>query len=57
MHQMWGTMGGLFFVYALLWLGVVATVVIALWRGMVAQERIARHLEGIERALSQRPLG
>lgn len=56
MHQMWGTMGGLFFVYALLWLGVVATVVIALWRGMVAQERIARHLEGIERALSQRPL-
>jgi hypothetical protein len=49
-------MGGLFFVYAVLWVVVVAAVVLSLWRGMQAQERIARHLEGIERALSQRPL-
>jgi hypothetical protein len=52
---MWGSMRGLFFVYVLLWIAVVGTVVIALWRGMQAQERIARHLEGIERALTQRP--
>jgi uncharacterized membrane protein len=59
MHPMWGgwgSAGGFFFVYALLWIVVVAVVVISLWRGMQAQERIARHLEGIERALSQRPL-
>jgi hypothetical protein len=49
-------MGGLFLVYALLWIVVVGAVVISLWRGMQAQERIARHLEGIERGLSQRPL-
>ena len=35
---------------------VVLVVLVSLWRGMQAQERIARHLEGIERALSQRPL-
>ena len=55
MTPMWGSMGGLFFVYALVWIAVVGTVVIALWRSMQAQERIARHLEGIERALTQRP--
>jgi hypothetical protein len=49
-------MGGLFLVYALLWIVVVGAVVISLWRGMQAQERMARHLEGIERVLSQRPL-
>jgi len=46
----------LFFAYVLLWIVVVGAVVIALCRGMQAQERIARHLEGIERALTQRPL-
>ena len=59
MHPMWGAWGltgGFFFVYALLWIVVVAVVVISLWRGMQAQERIARNLEGIERALSQRPV-
>jgi uncharacterized membrane protein len=56
MHGTWGPMGGLFLFYALLWIAVVATVVVALWRGMQAQERIAKHLEGIERALTQRPL-
>lgn len=58
MHPMWGQWGwggGFFFVYGL-WIAVVVVVLIALWRGMQAQERIARHLEGIERALSQRPL-
>jgi len=49
-------MGGLFLVYGLLWIVAVVVVLISLWRGMQAQERIARHLEGIERALSQRPL-
>ena len=56
MWNSWGPMGGLFLVYGLLWIAVVAVVLISLWRGMQAQERIARHLEGIERALSQRPL-
>jgi len=59
MHPMWGTggsMGGFVLVYALLWILIVGAVVISLWRGMQAQERIARHLEGIERALTQRPL-
>lgn len=55
MTHAWGPMGGLFFAYALIWIVVVGMVVIALWRGMQAQERIARHLEGIERALGQRP--
>jgi hypothetical protein len=45
----------LFLAYALLWIVIVAAVVISLWKGMKAQERIAHHLEGIERALSQRP--
>jgi uncharacterized membrane protein len=58
MHPMWGSGGrgsGLFLAYALLWIVIVAAVVISLWKGMKAQERIAHHLEGIERALSQRP--
>ena len=59
MHPLWGQWGwggGVFFVYGLLWIVVVLVVLVSLWRGMQAQERIARHLEGIERALSQRPL-
>jgi hypothetical protein len=52
-----GGMGGLFLVYAAIWLIVVGTLLVALWRGMQAQEKIARHLEGIERTLGQRPLG
>lgn len=43
-------------VYGLAYLVVVGAIIVALWRGMLAQERMARHLEGIERALSQRPL-
>ncbi len=56
MVPMGGTMSGVFLFYALIWIAVVAAVVVALWRGMLAQERIARHLEGIERALAQRPV-
>lgn len=50
----YGGMGGLALVYVLIWICVVGMVVIALWRGMLAQERMARHLEAIERALAQR---
>ena len=50
----YGGMGGLVLVYAILWILVVGTIVVALWRGMQAQEKMARHLEAIERALTQR---
>jgi Tfp pilus assembly protein PilX len=50
----YGGMGGVALVYALLWILVVAGVVMAVWRGAQAQEKMARHLEGIERALAQR---
>ena len=46
---------GLFLVWALVWIAVVVTLLTALWRDMRAQERIARTLEAIERALGQRP--
>jgi hypothetical protein len=57
MMQFGGHMGGGFLVYAVIWLIVVGALLLALWRGMQAQEKIARHLEGIERTLAQRPLG
>jgi hypothetical protein len=41
----YGGMGGLWVVYAILWILVVGTIVVALWRGMQAQEKMARHLE------------
>ena len=50
----YGGKGGLVLVYAILWILVVGTIVVALWRGMQAQEKMARHLEGIERTLTQR---
>jgi uncharacterized membrane protein len=50
----YGGMGGLVLVYAILWILVVGTIVVALWRGMQAQEKMARHLEAIERTLTQR---
>jgi hypothetical protein len=53
---MHGRFGGLFLLYALVWLAAIGTLLVALWRGMQAQEKIARHLEAIERTLSQRPL-
>ena len=52
--MMYGQMGGYVVVWALLWLIVVGAVVVALWRGMQAQEKMARHLEAIERTLTQR---
>lgn len=50
----YGGMGGVALVYAVLWILVVGAVVVALWRGMLAQENMARHLEAIERGLAQR---
>jgi uncharacterized membrane protein len=50
----YGGMSGLMLVYASLWILIVGAVVVALWRGMQAQEKMARHLEAIERALAQR---
>ena len=47
-------MGGYVLVYAVLWILVVGAVVVALWRGMQAQEKMARHLEAIERSLVER---
>ena len=52
--MMYGGMGGYALVWGLLWILVVGVVVVALWRGMQAQEKMARHLEAIERALAQR---
>jgi hypothetical protein len=46
---------GLFLVWAIVWVVVVATMLTALWKSMRAQERMARTLEGIEKALGQRP--
>jgi uncharacterized membrane protein len=56
MMPMTGIMGGWFYLYGLLWIIVVAAVVTALWRGMLAQERIGRQLEEIARSLSHRPM-
>lgn len=50
----YGGMGGFGLVFGLLWILVVGAIVVALWRGMQAQEKMARHLEAIERALAQR---
>lgn len=47
-------MGGFALAYGLVWILVVVLVVMALWRGMLAQEKIARHLEAIERELARR---
>jgi hypothetical protein len=53
--MMWGGgMGGVALAYGVLWIAVVVLVLMALWRGMLAQEKIARHLETIERHLAQR---
>jgi hypothetical protein len=54
-QMMYGHGGGLIAVWALLWLLAVGTALVALWRGMQAQEKMARHLEAMERALAQRP--
>ena len=49
-------LGSYVVVYWLACLVVIGGAMVALWRGAMAQERIARHLEGLERALTQRPL-
>jgi uncharacterized membrane protein len=50
----YGGMSGIALVYGILWILVVVVVLVALWRGMMAQEKMARHLENIERNLAQR---
>ena len=52
--MMYGRMSGLMLVYAAVWIVVVGKVLVALWRGMQAQEKMARHLEAIERSLADR---
>ena len=52
--MMYGQFGGLMTVWAILWILIIAAMVVALWRGMQAQEKMARHLEAIERSLQQR---
>jgi hypothetical protein len=52
--MMYGNMAGAGWLLALIWIVAVGAVVVALWRGMQAQEKIAAHLEGIERALRER---
>ena len=52
--MMYGGMGGLALVYVALWILVVGAVIVALWRGMQALEKMARHLEAIERSLAER---
>jgi uncharacterized membrane protein len=56
MRPMMGGMGGVFLLYGLIWIVVVAALLVALWRGMRAQERIAGHLERIEQALRARSI-
>ncbi len=50
-------MHSMFLLYGLIWLVVVSSIIVSLWRSMRAQEQIARHPEGIARALSQRQPG
>lgn len=50
----YGGMGGIALIYAILWILVLGAIVLAIWRGMLAQEKMARHLEAIERGLAQR---
>ena len=54
MRPMMGGMGGVFLLYGLIWIVVVGVFLVALWRGMRAQETIAAHLAGIEQALRGR---
>ena len=52
--EMSGQMAGMMGVLGLLYLVAVIVVVTALWRGMRAQETMARHLAAIERSLTER---
>lgn len=56
MRPMMDGMGGFFLLYGLVWILIVGAVVVALWRSMRAQERIATLLEGIDQSLRGRPI-
>jgi uncharacterized membrane protein len=56
MRPMMGGPGGVFLIYGLIWIVVVSVLLMALWRGMRAQEKMAEHLAGIEQALRGRSL-
>ena len=50
----YGNMGGLAALWVVVWLVVIGVVVVSLWRGMLAQERMARQIEAIARSLAER---
>ena len=54
MEQMLGMMGVFGMVYMLSFVAVGTVIVVSLWRGMRAQEAMARHLEGLGELLRQR---
>lgn len=54
MWGMQGAWGGMMLVYGLIWIGVVAIGLTALWRAMRAHEAIAQHLETLARDLARR---
>jgi uncharacterized membrane protein len=56
MRPTMGGMGGVFLLYGLIWIVVVGVLLVTLWRGMRAQEKIAAHLESIEQALRGRSI-
>ncbi len=57
MSSLTGSIVGVFaLLNFLVTIAVVVTVVAALWRGMKAQEAMARHLESITSLLSERGL-
>ena len=50
----WQQPGGWMALYGLIWIVVVGAGLFALWRGMLAQEAMARQLEAIARHLAER---
>ena len=52
--MMYGGMGGFAALWVVVWVVVTGVIVVSLWRGMLAQERMARQLEAIARSLAER---
>ena len=53
-EQMLGMMGVFGMVYMLSFVAVGTVIVVSLWRGVRAQEAMARHLESLRELLRQR---